>query len=268
MGVRDSWRRDHVRPTYPRWQPSFHRRSKRDVYSLDMRTGCYFWDYAASAGVRTAITVARTGGRSIAFFGDRRGRAYAIDAATGETVWKVTADDDSAAQVTGSPVLFEGRLYVPISTGDDSAAVDPTYECCKGRGAVVALDAGNGSVIWKTYTVSETHPQGRNAIGTRLFGPSGASVWAAPTVDGKRRAFVRRNRRQPFRAANSDQRCRPCFIADDSGAVAGRNFRGLNDNAACPHPMSTRRLMSFVPSSSPVSRGGYCYRFINNYNEL
>jgi polyvinyl alcohol dehydrogenase (cytochrome) len=114
-----------------------------------MRTGCYFWDYAASAGVRTAITVARTGGRSIAFFGDR-GRAYAIDAATGETVWKVTADDDSAAQVTGSPVLFEGRLYVPISTGDDSAAVDPKYECCKGRGAVVALDAGNGSVIWKT----------------------------------------------------------------------------------------------------------------------
>ena len=60
------------------------------VYSLDARTGCYYWDYQASAGVRTAITIARIGNRDVALFGDRRGHAYSVDAATGETVWKVT----------------------------------------------------------------------------------------------------------------------------------------------------------------------------------
>ena len=157
------------------------------VYSLDMRSGCYHWDYTADAGVRTAIIVARIGSRNVALFGDLGGRAYAIDAATGDTIWKVVADEDTAVQVTGSPALFEGRLYVPISVGDDAAAVNPKFQCCRGRGAMVALDAATGALIWKTYTVPETRPQGKNAIGTQLFGPSGASIWASPTIDRKSR---------------------------------------------------------------------------------
>jgi polyvinyl alcohol dehydrogenase (cytochrome) len=157
------------------------------VYSLDMRTGCYYWDYTASAGVRSAITVAHIGDRSVALFGDRRGHVYAVEAATGATIWKVTADGAIAAQITGAPVLFEGRYYVPISVGDDSNAIDPHYECCRGRGAIVALEAATGKELWKTYTLPEARPQGKNRIGTQLFGPSGASVWASPTIDEKRR---------------------------------------------------------------------------------
>ncbi len=80
-------------------------------------------------------------------------------------------DDDAAVQVTGSPTLFEGRLYVPISVGDDRAAMDPKFECCRGRGAIVALDAATGAPVWKTYTLAQAQPQGKNAIGTQLFGP-------------------------------------------------------------------------------------------------
>jgi hypothetical protein len=36
-------------------------------------TACYFWDYAASTGVHSAITVARIGARNLVLFGDRRG---------------------------------------------------------------------------------------------------------------------------------------------------------------------------------------------------
>src|SRR4029077_10629707 len=93
-------------------------------------------------------------------------------------------------QVTGAPALFEGRLYVPISGGDDSAAVDPKYECCKGRGAVVALDAANGSVIWKNLH-SFGEPPARQERGRN------PALWP----------FGR------FRLFHSDQRCRPCFIA-------------------------------------------------------
>ena len=157
------------------------------VYSIDAQSGCYYWDYAASTGVRTAITVARIGNRNVAIFGDRRAHVYALDAGTGETIWKVTAVDAPSVQVTGAPALFEGRLYVPISVGDDSAAIDPKYECCKGRGAVVALDAATGKEIWTTYTLPEARPQGKNSVGTQLWGPSGVSIWATPTIDRKRR---------------------------------------------------------------------------------
>ncbi len=159
------------------------------VYSLDADSGCYYWDFAASAGVRTAITVARLGASHVALFGDRRGHVYSVNVATGKTVWKVTPDDAPNVQVTGAPILFEGRLYVPLSVGDDSAAIDPKYECCKGRGSVVALDVATGATEWQTYTLPEATPQQKNAIGTQLWGPSGASIWATPTIDRKLRAL-------------------------------------------------------------------------------
>jgi outer membrane protein assembly factor BamB len=131
------------------------------VYSLEAGFGCLVWDYAASAGVRSAITVARIGEKNLAPFGDRRGHVYALDAATGTAVRKVNVADGAAMQITCAPMLFEGRPYVPISGGDDSAAIVPKYDCCKGRGAVVALDAATGATIWKAFTIPEASPAGR-----------------------------------------------------------------------------------------------------------
>ncbi len=159
------------------------------VYALDQKSGCYYWDYRASGVVRTAITVADVGGRLVALFGDRRGYAYCVDATTGETMWKVTPDEEAGALITGAPVLFENRLYVPITDNDGGGAGNPAYECCKGRGAVVALDAATGAVVWTTYTTAQAAPQGRNAIGAQLYGPSGASVWSAPTIDARNRVL-------------------------------------------------------------------------------
>ena len=160
------------------------------VYALDQKSGCYYWDYRASGVVRTAITVADVGGRLVALFGDRRGYAYCLDAATGETIWKVTADDEAGTVITGAPVLFENRLYVPIADNDGGASGNPLYECCKGRGAVVALDAATGAVVWTTYTTAKATLQGQNATGAhKLYGPSGASVWSAPTIDARNRVL-------------------------------------------------------------------------------
>jgi polyvinyl alcohol dehydrogenase (cytochrome) len=151
------------------------------VYALDMHTGCTYSDYRAAGGVRTAITIARVAGRIVALFGDRLGHAYSVDAATGETLWKVSPDEEAGAVITGAPVLFENRLYVPIANGGG-----PT-ECCKGRGAVVALDAATGSVVWTAYMTPKAEPQGRDATGAQLYGPSGASIWSAPTIDARNR---------------------------------------------------------------------------------
>ncbi len=120
--------------------------------------------------MRSAIAVAQVGGRSVALFGDRRGHAYSVDAATGETIWKVATDNLPNVQITGAPSFFDERLFVPVSIGDDSAAVDPKYECCRGRGAIVALDAATGKQIWKTYTIPEARPLAKNSVGTQLWG--------------------------------------------------------------------------------------------------
>jgi polyvinyl alcohol dehydrogenase (cytochrome) len=159
------------------------------VYSLDAKTGCIYWKFRAPTTVKTAVSPGY-GGR-IAYFGDVAGDVYAVDTATGKLVWKVHADPHPAARITGSPVFFDGRLYVPVSSGEEGAAIDPKYPCCTFRGSVVALDARTGRQIWKAYTIPESaHPTGqRNSAGTPLWGPSGAAVWSPPTIDEKKHAI-------------------------------------------------------------------------------
>ena len=156
------------------------------VYSLDASTGCIHWYFQAASTVRAAITIARIGSSYDAFVGDRAGNVYALDANNGKLLWKTRVDGFPLARVTGSPQLYNGRLYVPVASGEEGAGSTPAYECCKFRGSVVALDASSGAQIWKTYTISEEpHPTKKNKIGTQLYGPSGAPVWSAPTIDTK-----------------------------------------------------------------------------------
>ena len=163
-----------------------------NVYSLDARTGCVQWAFDAGNIVRTAISVGPLGttGRFGAFFGDARGNAYAVDAATGTLVWKVAAETYPSARLTGSPILHDGRLYVPVSSSEEGVGSLVDYECCKFRGSIVALDAATGRQVWKTYTIpEEPRPVRKNAKGVQLWGPSGAPIWSSPVVDPTRRAL-------------------------------------------------------------------------------
>jgi polyvinyl alcohol dehydrogenase (cytochrome) len=160
------------------------------VYSLSAATGCIHWFYQASAGVRSAMTIAHAGDRDLAFFGDQTGNAYAVDAATGALAWKTKLDDFPATRISGSPTFYNGRVYVPVASGEEATGSVPTYECCKFRGSVVALEAATGKQIWKTYTIAEpAKPTTKNKVGTQLWGPSGAPVWISPAVDPVRNAL-------------------------------------------------------------------------------
>jgi polyvinyl alcohol dehydrogenase (cytochrome) len=162
------------------------------VYSLDAATGCVHWFLDAGAWVRSAMTVAEIEHegrrRHVVFFGDGRAFAHAVDAATGEPIWKVRVDEFPVATVSGSPIYHDGRLYVPLASGEEAAGAAPAYECCRFRGSLVALDAASGRVIWKTYFVDEPRQTTRNAVGTQLWGPSGVPVWSSPVIDTARRA--------------------------------------------------------------------------------
>lgn len=162
------------------------------VYSLDAKTGCVVWIHEARGGVRGAISVGpRPGaaGRFTAYFSDQQGWAYAVDAATGALVWSVLVDDHPLVRLTGSPVLYEDRLYVPTSSYEE-VGKSPTYNCCTFRGAIVALDTMAGQVMWRAHPITEAPVlMGRRADGGESWGPSGGAIWSAPTIDVRRGAL-------------------------------------------------------------------------------
>jgi len=164
------------------------------VYSLDAATGCVYWSFLAQAGVRTAPTVAalKTQGAAkyAVYFGDQRANEYAVDAATGELLWKQHVEDHPLSRILGAPKLYKGRLYVPVSSGEEGISANGAYPCCTFRGSVVALDAETGKQIWKTYSVPDApKPTRKNSAGTQLSAPAGAAIWNSPTIDVKRNAL-------------------------------------------------------------------------------
>lgn len=167
------------------------------VYSLDAATGCVYWSYEAKGAVRTAITIEKVPGSSparyAAYFADQRANVYAVDAGTGKLMWTDLADTFRIARITGSPVVFEGRLYVGTSSPENSSTggARSDYECCKFRGSIVAYDAATGKKQWTSYTIpEEPKPTRKTSTGIQLWGPAGASVWSAPTVDARRRQLI------------------------------------------------------------------------------
>jgi polyvinyl alcohol dehydrogenase (cytochrome) len=109
---------------------------------------------------------------------------YAVDAANGKILWKVRVDDHPQAAITAASSLYDGHLYVPVSSREEAKVADPRYPCCVFRGSVLALDAATGTRIWKTYMIDEAPAPGKkNSAGTLIMGPSGAPVWNTPTVD-------------------------------------------------------------------------------------
>ena len=139
---------------------------------------------------RTGLVIgaAPSGAATTLYFGDISGRVHALDIASHKLIWSVRADEHPQSTITGTLRLFDGKLFVPVSSLEVVAAIDGNYACCTFRGAVVALNASTGALVWKTYTIDEPATnRGANRDGAQMFGPSGAPVWSSPTIDAERR---------------------------------------------------------------------------------
>lgn len=164
------------------------------VYALDRQSGCTRWTFAAEASIRTAISLVDTSAdtakrhsAALLIFGDAKAYTYAINASTGQLAWKVKADTHEKAMISGSPVHHGGRVFVPVSSWEAFWAMNPFYACCTFRSSVLALDLRTGDEVWRTYTVSEIPKiTTKRFLLPDLWGPSGAPVWSAPTIDALR----------------------------------------------------------------------------------
>jgi polyvinyl alcohol dehydrogenase (cytochrome) len=152
------------------------------IQALSTDSGCVHWTYQASAPVRAAILAVPMGDKHALLFGDQYGWLYSLDAETGRLLWKKRVEPNESVRLTAAPVAYQGSVYVGVASWEEGRTSNPEYPCCTFRGVVAALRIKDGSQVWKTYTIREKPRQ----TGKNQWGPSGASVWGAPTIDARR----------------------------------------------------------------------------------
>jgi polyvinyl alcohol dehydrogenase (cytochrome) len=156
------------------------------VQALEAKTGCLHWTFQANGPVRSAIVAVANGPDYSLLFDDQIGWVYSLEAKTGRLLWKRRVDEHEGTRLTGSPATYQGVVFIPAASWEETRSIEPHYACCTFRGSVTALRVADGSQVWKTYTVDPPKKTGVNKAGAQQWGPSGAPVWSAPTIDPKR----------------------------------------------------------------------------------
>jgi len=162
-------------------------------YALDARTGATRWsfDLATVTGPITgdgSVWDGPTVVHGTVYFGDHRGYLYALDARTGRLRWDTLLDTHPLVGITGSPLYFDGSIYVGTSSTESGVPVD--YPCCTFRGQVVSVDARSGRVRWRHYIVPPARRAGSWPNGVARYEPSGGAVWATPVIDAATRTLI------------------------------------------------------------------------------
>jgi len=160
-----------------------------NLFAVKKQSGRLIWsrkisDYDGVAGAISRVSPAVNGHQVI--IGDilsskqphDGANVISIDQKTGTLRWITKVDTHPAAVITGSPVVFEGVVYVGISSIEEGLALNAAYPCCSFRGSIVALDVKTGRMLWKTFDMPEN--------GGRTDGYSGGAVWQPPAIDPKR----------------------------------------------------------------------------------
>jgi PQQ-like domain len=153
---------------------------------IDAATGHVIWsrpisDYTGVAGSVSRAAPAVVG--NTVYLGDQNGgHLFAVDATSGDPVWTTRLDDKPIdhdhplAILTAGPLVVNGVVYQGIAPAEEGQAADPTYPCCSFRGAIAAVRASTGEILWKTYTIPDN--------GGVPGGYGGGAVWGTtPAYD-------------------------------------------------------------------------------------
>jgi polyvinyl alcohol dehydrogenase (cytochrome) len=160
-----------------------------NFYAVNAKTGALLWSNTVSSWTGVSGDYARNdpaiAGDTL-ILGDQGGsqatwtaaggltgpgaRVIAVNRLTGALIWSTQVATFPGAIITGSPVIYNGVVYVGISSNEEGLAVTNGYPCCAFRGSVVALGLQHGKILWKTFLAPS--------------GYSGGSVWGStPVID-------------------------------------------------------------------------------------
>jgi polyvinyl alcohol dehydrogenase (cytochrome) len=147
-----------------------------NLFKIDRENGTAIWKTRMSDYTGNPMSFSRNSpaiADDAIIVGDQAsGTVVAVDKHSGKLLWKTLVDPHPAAIITNSPVVFEGRIYVGVSSKEEGFALIPGYQLSF-RGSVRALDLRTGAVLWSTFTV----PQGY----------TGGALWGSNFVVDQRR---------------------------------------------------------------------------------
>ncbi|HJO10806.1 MAG TPA: PQQ-binding-like beta-propeller repeat protein [Gammaproteobacteria bacterium] len=158
------------------------------VFALDTNSGCAKWVYEAESRLRSSLAYSEIDDLRVLVFSDSGGMVHAIDAKTGEPIWIVNGQaSNNQGMLTGTPVIHEDKIIVPVSGSGVITGGNPNYECCENHGAVTALNVHTGEKLWEYHTMPAAEYTGQvSSTGVKQRGPSGAPIWTTPTIDAER----------------------------------------------------------------------------------
>ena len=159
------------------------------LFAFDTENSCAQWVYEGGWS-RSPLTYGEIDGIKAIIYNVDRKEVHAVNALTGELIWKTEAAPvrGDGGNIRPGVILHEDKIIVPISASGVGGGGD---YCCTGHGAVLALNASDGSLIWEYHTMDEAIDTGLvNIKGEKMRGPSGAPIWAQPTIDVKRNRVI------------------------------------------------------------------------------
>jgi alcohol dehydrogenase (cytochrome c) len=148
------------------------------VLAIDAKKGDLLWRFKRP--IPDDMLLLHPTSRGVGLLGDKVYFAaadavlIALDAKTGNEVWKATVEDyNKGYYMSLAPLVADGKVMIGVSGGELGV-----------RGFIAAFDAETGKPVWKTYTVpapgepgSETWPKGDE------WKTGGGSVWITGTYD-------------------------------------------------------------------------------------
>src|SRR6267378_2932566 len=144
------------------------------LWKLDAETGDVIWSRRVSDYTGIAGDIARTSpslaGNTLVVGDLRHPYMLGIDAKTGDLRWITQVHPDPKGIMTGSPVLAGDTIYTGVSASGASAPATATF-----RGAIVALNAQDGRILWRRYSLPDN--------GGVPGGYAGATMFSPPAVD-------------------------------------------------------------------------------------
>lgn len=141
-----------------------------NVFAINRESGEAVWTKEYNSPTIGPNGVALGYGKIFGSTGDGR-EVFALDAATGDEVWKVSLSGNARVGIDMSPQVANGLVYISTVPGSSQGFYEGNA-----RGVLYAIDATNGQVIWEFYTV-DGDLWGNPTVN------SGGGSWAPPAAD-------------------------------------------------------------------------------------
>jgi outer membrane protein assembly factor BamB len=142
-------------------------------YAVNAVTGQSIWTFQVdkigpckSNGCHIGSSAAVDVANNLVFFGARNAYVYALNAATGQLVWKQRVGSNPY-EIWSSPAIYNGMLFVGVSSHGD----DP----CIPGGQVNAYNELTGAPVWSFNTIDQTTCPSGVCVG--------GSVWSSVAID-------------------------------------------------------------------------------------